>query len=103
MTSTPRHGHGPIEMRKVEPRDERIERVGDYYLQDGERGLELVLAIPHTNPRGFIHSVWTIGHPNDNGAKWSLVGDPEKLTLTPSLHAVGVWHGWVKQGRLFEA
>lgn len=34
---------------------------------------------------------------------WTLKGDPDDfatLTLTPSIHAVGHWHGWLKAGVL---
>lgn len=31
---------------------------------------------------------------------WILTGDKEKPTLHPSLHMVGQWHGWLKDGVL---
>lgn len=85
----------------VDASDEKITRVGDYYFRDDEKGVVLVLAIPHAGK--FIHSEWTIGHRNDSNAQWNMLGTREKPTLTPSLHAVGIWHGWVKQGRMIEA
>lgn len=30
-------------------------------------------------------------------------GDPIRPTLSPSLHVVGEWHGWVRNGELVEA
>ena len=32
--------------------------------------------------------------------KWQLSGTLEKPTLSPSVHWVGVWHGWLKDGFL---
>lgn len=31
---------------------------------------------------------------------WRWDGNHDAPTLTPSLHLVGVWHGWMKEGRL---
>jgi len=41
-----------------------------------------------------------VGHKNPCGAQWSLSGTQEKPTLSPSLHWVGVWHGWLQDGFL---
>lgn len=30
--------------------------------------------------------------------KWQLSGTPEKPTLTPSIHHIGCWHGWLRDG-----
>jgi len=34
------------------------------------------------------------------GARWQLSGTVDKPTLSPSLHWVGIWHGWLRNGRL---
>lgn len=34
------------------------------------------------------------------GASWGWDGNEEKPTLTPSVHHVGHWHGWVRAGRM---
>lgn len=34
------------------------------------------------------------------GASWGFDGNLEKPTLTPSVHHVGHWHGWVRAGRM---
>ena len=31
---------------------------------------------------------------------WEWDGNEDKPTLSPSVNAVGCWHGWVKSGRL---
>ena len=35
-----------------------------------------------------------------NGAEWEWDGDEDKPTLTPSIHAPGIWHGFLIAGRL---
>ncbi len=43
-----------------------------------------------------------IGKPVSPGGErrgWSITGDSfENLTLSPSVHAVGHWHGWIQNG-----
>ena len=35
------------------------------------------------------------------GTYWQRTGDTfENLTLTPSIHCVGHWHGWLRNGEL---
>ncbi len=46
---------------------------------------------------------WAVDHPsngNSSRPKWKLSGTLEKPTLSPSLHWIGVWHGFLKDGRL---
>lgn len=96
---------------------------GDFWWRYSDEGLELWVAVPtkhfvcdgelwldddtwRCEPHGFVTfdmSCWTIGHKNECGAEWSLSGDLDTPTLHPSLHAVGYWHGWVRQGKLVEA
>lgn len=99
---TPKYNHKPIEMRKLP--DCGFNQVGDFAWRfaDGDVRL-LVVAIPCIHHRGWIHSEWTIGHKNECGAQWSWDGNEDKPTLSPSLHAKGIWHGYVKEGKLVEA
>ena len=129
MSNTPRLGHKPVEMKRLLPdvTDEFVEslewqdlgggrrvkrfpqnpkNVGEFYwdLQDGKR--KLVVGIP-TAPSedwpDFLLSTWTIDHENNNRAQWGWDGNEDAPTLTPSIHAVGAWHGWVQNGELVEA
>lgn len=45
---------------------------------------------------------WRTEHPENTGpgAKWTLSGTVDKPTLSPSLHWIGVWHGYLRNGRL---
>lgn len=47
-----------------------------------------------------IPAEWTVSAPNANGAQWSLSGTEKNPTLSPSLHWVGVWHGFLTDGFL---
>ncbi len=38
-------------------------------------------------------------HSTPGRPSWSLSGDPDRPTLSPSLHLVGHWHGWMREGR----
>lgn len=38
-----------------------------------------------------------------SGASWELSGTPEAPTLSPSVHHVGCWHGWLRAGELVVA
>ena len=127
MTDTPKYGHPPITMRRFTPdvSDEYVEmlpwediagggrlkrftqipqRAGDFYwdTQDGKR--KLVVAVPRPNPeQDWVLTVWTIDHKNTSDASWSWDGNQNAPTLSPSLHAVGLWHGWITNGELREA
>lgn len=104
MVDTPRHGHAPIPMVFC-PNEDRIKAAGEFTWQVDPATLKrvLILGIPYNNPCGFIHSEWTIDHKNDCGASWSWSGKEGCPTLSPSLHAVGIWHGYVRDGKLVEA
>lgn len=102
MTSTPIHGHGPIKMRRVS--EDHNAEPGDFWwkvLEDGRRYLMVALPIP--NSVRAIVTPFSIGFKNISGAAWRWDGNLERPTLEPSLHAVGHWHGWVRNGELIEA
>lgn len=100
--TTPRHNHNPILMRRV-ANSGLLDRAGDFCWQVGDEGKRtLVLIIPAPNGN-TCYSRWTINHANGDGCQWSWNGDNDIPTLTPSLHAVGIWHGWVRDGHLVEA
>jgi hypothetical protein len=94
------------------PQAER--RRGDFYWNTtkGDDKRRLVIRMPSqvwgsdkaaAPTRDWQDVYWTIAHANHCGATWSWDGDEVKPTLNPSLHAVGMWHGWVKNGKLVEA
>ncbi len=54
---------------------------------------------PDVEQRG-ITCEFTVDRKNQCDAQWSLSGTRDKPTLSPSLHWVGYWHGWLKDGFL---
>lgn len=61
---------------------------------DGREGWMIVLpgsAIWHTEMR------------TADGQPWEVTGEAPKLTVTPSINVVGVWHGWIRDGVLVDA
>jgi len=54
---------------------------------------------PDVIQKGIICE-WTVDHKNQCGAQWTLSGTSEKPTLSPSLHWVNMWHGYLQDGYL---
>ena len=110
MDVTLKLGHDPIPMKMVrgEIKGETsvefflMDKPGHFYwdVRGGKR--TLVVMIPNNTKRGCVYSRWTIDFKNSNGDQWSWDGNEAEPTLTPSLHAVGIWHGWVRSGMLVE-
>lgn len=48
----------------------------------------------------FFSCEWTVDRKNHCNAQWQLSGTHAKPTLSPSLHWVGMWHGWLRDGQL---
>ena len=100
---TPRFNHKPYEMRRRSS-SKGITGVGDFTWRfvGGDQRV-LVVAIPAVSRPGWLLSEWTINHRNESNAQWQWNGNEERPTLAPSLHAVGIWHGHVREGKLVEA
>jgi len=101
---TPHFGHKPIKMRRVS-RATEVRGLGDFYwfIAHPSGNRSLVVAIPHKSPSGWVMSEWSINWKNGSNAEWNWNQDEDNPTLKPSLHAVGMWHGWVRNGFLVEA
>lgn len=100
---TPKHGHPPIKMNKKAKVSE-LSELGDFFFKHSAKGPVLFVMLPYRNKStGKLISSWTIDHKNLCNAQWSWDKNQDKPTLKPSLHAVGIWHGWVKSGYLVEA
>lgn len=104
---TPRFGHEPIPMRRVD-NDDAIERAGDFCWERDEAGAVTHIWLAHPSPvaGGMGHVEIRIGArpgPNVKGRHWGWDGNADVPTLTPSIHTHGHWHGWVRAGKLVEA
>lgn len=51
------------------------------------------------HPTGQPDGAWTVTVDLDS----LVVGQKPRITCSPSLHAVGIWHGWLTDGALTEA
>jgi hypothetical protein len=62
----------------------------------GPDGLALAVALP--NDAGQ----WWIDGPSSQGGNWQRTGTPPKITVTPSVHVPGKYHGWLRDGVLVD-
>lgn len=112
---SPRYNHKPIPLENVGSPD-KFKKQGDFcwgecaadrdprHRAPVAKGTRVfIVAIPCLNTRGWVHSEWTIGFKNESDSQWAWDGNEDMPTLTPSLHAVGIWHGSVTEGELVEA
>ena len=72
---------------------------GDFYIEtDAEGQLTFYFCLP--NGIGCHIPIRPLIDPTINGGhSWEWDGNAHKPTLTPSVNA-GIWHGWVRAGRL---
>ena len=76
---------------------------GDFFWDLRNERRELAIAIPW--PSGAsVWCNWPISpHTTKDGNSWEWDGNVESPTLRPSLHWVGVWHGYIENGTIREA
>ena len=123
----PHYGHDPLPMRRLPDVTQEVqdswpwedmpsggrskrnpnfpEKPGDFFwnLSMGEhRSLVVKLPAPEDGQRDGVRE-WPITWALSNGAQWTWDGNEDKPTLTPSLGAPNLWHGWVSNGQLVEA
>lgn len=66
----------------------------------------IVIALPGVSRHGYRTVLLDgayFGGPdvlNPNREGWTITGTPPNLTATPSIHAVGDYHGWLRDGVL---
>lgn len=46
---------------------------------------------------------WVIDAPSTDGKPWTRTGEPPAVTAHPSIHFVGRYHGWLRNGLLVDA
>ena len=46
---------------------------------------------------------WNIDQESTSGGHWRREGAPPNVTADPSIHFVGRWHGWLRNGELIGA
>ena len=62
----------------------------------------IVIRLPDsdTTERGSSTAFPIKAGPNLPGKHWGWDGNREAPTLAPSLHWIGVWHGWMRAGEI---
>lgn len=87
--------------RLVPGRDEDDGQAGDFYYVHNSSGQKVGLVSCLPNARDVGDPTWgiTMFSPHgEPGRSWTWDGNLEKPTLTPSIHRVGHWHGYLRDG-----
>ena len=58
----------------------------------------IMMPVNAGDDREVVPARWTVAMKNPCGAQWQLSGARDKPTLSPSLHWVDVWHGYLRNG-----
>lgn len=105
MTDTPRYGHAPIAMRRTHP--EGIDNVGEFAWTEVNGQRYILLALPRPMPNApddyIMNQLPVVQGANIPGKGWGWDGNEDSPTLTPSIHCVGHWRGFVQNGQMVEA
>lgn len=108
VPATPRYGHLPIPMRRVDD-DDAIARAGEfcwYVDDDGCRYLHCAVPGAKDDPEQYTYIEIPVRlgpHERQGRASWGWNGDIKRPTIQPSIHTHGHWHGWIRAGRMIEA
>ena len=54
-------------------------------------------------PCARLTPIYFTGHHDDGDAHWDWDGNQDEPTLSPSLHAIGHWHGYLRKGVFVQA
>jgi len=71
-------------------------RPGAIYFSEKDGKLFVWVAVPSPCETGIAVGRLPVNQPNG----WSFDGNRERPTLTPSIHCVDHWHGFLRAGRL---
>ena len=72
--------------------------VGSFtWLDNINEPLQLFMKLPEADL--VIINVERPGQEKPPSPSWSWDGNTEKPTLSPSIHVIGFWHGWLRSGR----
>lgn len=103
---TPRYGHAPVSMRRVASTGD-VDNVGEFAWGSAGGVRHILIALPQPKPDApndyIINYLPVVKGGNTPGKHWGWDGNEDIPTLTPSIHCLGHWHGWVRSGALVEA
>lgn len=104
--TTPHHGHPPITMKRIDDSGE-IDNVGEFSWQEIKGVRHIYLALPTLTPGvpdNYVMNLLPVSlGANVAGKYWGWDGNEDQPTLTPSVHCIGHWHGWLRGGEMVEA
>lgn len=106
---TPKYNHPPIDLHKCAGESE-FERPGDFSWdihRNGKETMFITLALPNNAIDKSSFEVFKFAvdlHAENNGHLKVVEGSTWNTPdLYPTVHARGVWHGWIRRGQLVEA
>jgi hypothetical protein len=73
-------------------------KVGDWAFTDDNE--KIYIRVPNGTEEGDFGSCRLSPAPLANVEDWQWDGNREAPTLTPSIHVVGIWHGFMTNGEL---
>lgn len=79
-----------------------LSQIGDFAWSVGDAAVEgLLINAPRIDgtSRGVVYIPVQLG-PNSPGKHWGWDGNRDRPTLTPSIHWLGHWHGYLTSGQL---
>jgi hypothetical protein len=92
-------------MKRIANKDD-VDNVGEFAWGDenGVRYIMIALPCPSpTAPDNYILNYLPVCTVNKADKAWLWDGNLDAPTLSPSIHCIGHWHGWVRAGTLVEA
>lgn len=105
---TPRWGHEPVEMRRI-PEGQGMKTLGEFVWSIVGDIRYIGFAVPRRRHDGELtlgalnYLPVVTGAPPISAGVWGWDGNEDAPTLTPSVHCIGHWHGYVRAGELVEA
>ena len=90
-----------VDCRKVADL-EFVKEPGDFFIygEDEKGAAWMVLCLPGEEKIDGAGGIQIFRHEILSHPGWHWDGNLDKPTLTPSIHHVGVWHGYMRAGRL---
>lgn len=90
------------DMRRVDPRPESIWDLeeGQFFFSVDDKGQRFFTCMLPGDNACCIPLRPVVIEGLNRGHYWNWDGNEDKPTLTPSINAVGAWHGYVTAGRM---
>lgn len=81
---------------------EEVRAIGDYMIDRRIPEKPLIfIFLPHDTVPSRLR-LYPLQKEGGDNTWWLLTGTDERPTLSPSIHAPGLWHGYLRDGQLVE-